>query len=155
MLRDAVCSNCSSALASRQQAFTAFSNRIWSNFRRGKMFGQCFHWLARRIHFHPRQTFNLVSTKPALPLANQPMLTSRASSLACPRQKPVWSSYGCKHHPGAAALPEVKKRRNSNTRTVSRIPWQRAARRENETYELTPPGPAFLSSVLCLNGVLL
>lgn len=52
--------------------------------------------------------FNLVSTKPALPLAKQPMLTSEASSLACPRQKPEWSSYGCKHHdPGTVALPEV------------------------------------------------
>lgn len=72
--------------------------------------GKCLDSALTDLHVafvFTRQTFNLVSTKPALSLANQPMLTSRASSLACPRQKPVWSSYGCKHHPGAAALPEV------------------------------------------------
>lgn len=158
MLRDADRSNCSSALASKQQAFNAFSIWILSNIRRGEK-GMGSTISDQQIAFLLTwQTFNLVATKPALLLAKRPVLTSRASSLARPRQKPEWSSYGCKHHPGnvtvTAALPEVQTPGFKHTHRFKK-PWQRGPRQENETYELTPPVPAFLSSVLCLNGVLL
>lgn len=57
----------------------------------------------------PWHELHLVSTKPDI-WAKQPMLTSRASSLARPRQKPEWSSSGCKHHPGTAALCQHRRR---------------------------------------------
>lgn len=150
MSRDADRWNCSSAHASEQRAFNAVSFDVNpTQYRRrlkhphGSPKGS-----RRHVRFRLGNKFKLVSTQTSLcALAKRSMLTSRASSLACPRQKPEWSSYGCKHPSRCRrSLPGVHTPGNQTHVSFreGKDAWQRgASSRRNDTREPYPSWSSF------------